>query len=164
MRPPYSGGLRERELLRMTRTAAREIVARLCFELPESVSEVQDWLAGFFEEEYYQTLASEDEVFSVYPDQKQMKYISALVNGIAEHNAELDGYIEKYSKSWKFDRISKTARAIMKTAMFEVLYMPDVPNNVAINEAIELAKKYEESATVSFVNGVLGGFVKNEII
>ena len=75
-----------------------------------------------------------------------------------------DEYIERYSEKWDFDRISRTALAIMKTAMYEVLYMPDVPNGVSINEAVELAKKYEEPEVVPFVNGILGAFVKGETV
>ena len=51
----------------------------------------------------------------------------------------------------------------MKTAMYEVLYMPDIPNSAAINEAVELAKDYEEPDTVRFINGILGSFVRGEI-
>ena len=53
--------------------------------------------------------------------------------------------------------------AIMKVAMFEVMYMPDVPDAAAINEAVELAKRYDPPETVSFVNGVLGSFVRGEV-
>ena len=54
------------------------------------------------------------------------------------------------------------AAAIMRTAMYEVLYMPDIPNAAAINEAVEIAKKYESAEVVSFVNGILGTFVRTE--
>ena len=114
-----------------------------------------------FEDDHYVTLKEEDELFSEKPG-KQLEYISEVVRGVGLHNAELDEYIEKYSEKWDFDRISRTALAIMKTAMYEVLYMPDVPNGVAINEAVELAKKYEEPEVVPFVNGILGAFVKGE--
>ena len=54
------------------------------------------------------------------------------------------------------------AAAIMRTAMYEVLYVPDVPNAAAINEAVEIAKRYETQEVVSFVNGILGSFVRAE--
>jgi N utilization substance protein B len=76
---------------------------------------------------------------------------------------ELDAYIEKYAKGWKVGRISKTAAAIIRTAMCEILYMPDVPNAAAINEAVELAKGYEDEDVVAFINGVLGGFIRGEV-
>ena len=56
----------------------------------------------------------------------------------------------------------RMAAAVMRTAMYEVLYMPDVPNAAAINEAVEIAKKYETPETVKFINGILGSFVRQE--
>ena len=146
----------------MTRTAAREIAVRLIFSLSENPSDPEILLANTFEQEYYSSLNGEDNLYRECPDDVQMKYISRLVTGVHEHAAELDGYIEKYAVGWKFGRISRTAVAIMKAAMFEVLYMPDVPDNAAINEAIHLAKRYEAPETVSFTNGVLGSFVRAE--
>ncbi len=75
-----------------------------------------------------------------YPDDKQLDYIKRLATGVAAHSAELDDYIGKYAKNWRFERISRVAAAIMRTAMYEVLYMPDVPFKAAVNEAVELAK------------------------
>ena len=85
------------------------------------------------------------------------------MRGVDEHGAELDGYIEKYAKGWKFSRIPLVASAIMRVAMYEVLYMPDVPNAAAINEAVEIAKKYETPETVKFINGILGSFSRQEL-
>lgn len=147
----------------MKRTAAREIAVRLSFGLFENPIDPETLLGEMFDEEYYATLKKEDELYAEYPDKAQLEYIGRIIRGISEHGAELDGYIEKYAVGWKFGRISRTAIAIFKTAMFEVLYMPDVPNKVAINEAVELAKKYEEPTTVPFINGVLGSFSRKEI-
>jgi len=142
----------------MTRTVAREIAVRLCFSLGDNPLDPNELLARVFAEEYYSSLAAEDELYALAPDARQLEYITRIVNGICEHAAELDGYIDKYSVGWKFGRISRTAVAIMKTAMFEVLYMPDIPDKAAINEAVEMAKRYEPAETVSFINGVLGSF------
>ena len=147
----------------MTRTAAREIAVRLCFGLSENPQDPGKVLGDMFDEEYYASLGEEDEIFAVYPDDVQLDYIGRIIRGVSEHGAELDGYIEKYAVGWKFGRISRTAVAILKTAMFEILYMPDIPNKAAINEAVELAKRYEEPMTVPFINGVLGSFSRNEI-
>jgi N utilization substance protein B len=155
--------LADGEIKQMTRTAAREIAVRFCFGLSENPKDPDEVLNELFDNEYYDSLQTEDEVFSTYPDEIQRNYISRIIRGVAEHSAELDGYIEKYAVGWKFGRISRTAVAILKTAMFEVLYMPDVPDKAAINEAVELAKKYEEPATVPFINGVLGSFERTEV-
>ena len=147
----------------MTRTAAREIAVRLCFGLSENPKDPNELLSEAFDEEYYASLMDEDDLFSAFPDELQLDYISRIIRGISAHGAELDGYIEKYAVGWKFGRISRTAVAILKTAMFEMMYMPDVPDKAAINEAVELAKKYEEPMTVPFINGVLGSFSRNEV-
>ena len=148
----------------MKRTVAREIAARLCFAVSENPSDPAELLSQVFEEEYYDSLKEEDELYESKPDETQLEYIKRLVTGISEHSAELDGYIEKYSVGWKFNRISRTAVAIMKLAMYEVLYMPDVPDSASINEAVELAKNYEPPETVSFINGILGSFSRGEIV
>jgi len=147
----------------MTRTVAREIAVRLCFSLTENPSDPEDILTQVFDEEYYSSLKAEDKIYKEIPDEQQREYISRIVMGVSGHSAELDGYIDMYSVGWKFGRISRTAVAIMKTAMFEVLYMPDVPDKAAINEAVELAKRYEPPETVSFINGVLGSFSRSEV-
>ena len=146
----------------MTRTVAREIAARLCFAISENPSDPEDIIAQTFEEEYYSSLLAEDKLYKNKPDKKQLEYITRLVKGIFEHLAELDGYIDKHAVGWKYGRISRTAAAIIKVAMFEVLYMPDIPDRAAINEAVELAKRYELPETVSFINGVLGSFSRME--
>jgi len=147
----------------MKRTVAREIAVRLCFAMSENPSDPKELLSKTFEDEYYCSLQSEDELYKSKPNKKQLDYISHLVTGISEHSAELDGYIEKYAVGWKFGRISRTATAIMRLAMFEVLYMPDIPDRAAINEAVELAKRYEPPETVSFINGILGSFSRGEV-
>jgi len=147
----------------MTRTAAREIAVRLCFCMSENPTDPRELLSRVFEEEYYATLKNEDALYEAPPNAKQLEYMTRLVTGISGHAAELDGYIDKYSVGWKYGRISRTAVAIMKTAMYEVLYMQDIPDRAAINEAIELAKRYETPETVSFINGVLGSFSRGEI-
>jgi len=147
----------------MTRTVAREIAVRLCFSLSENPSDPAELLSHVFEEEYYSSLLPEDDLFEKTPDARQLEYMTRLVTGVSEHAAELDGYIDKYSTGWRFGRISRTAAAIMKIAMFEVLYMEDIPDRAAINEAVELAKRYETQETVAYINGVLGSFSRGEL-
>jgi len=112
---------------------------------------------------YYETCADEAEVYASYPSQKQAAYLRRVAVGVLEHGPELDAYIEKYAKGWAVGRISRVAVAIMRVAMYEILYMPDVPGASAINEAVEIAKKYEDPETVAFVNGILGSFIRAEL-
>jgi len=147
----------------MKRATAREIAVRLCFALSENPSDPNELQSRTFSKEYYASLQEEDELYKDLPDKKQISYINEIVTGVYEHSAELDSYIEKHSVGWKFSRISRTALAIMKTAMFEVLYMPDIPDKVSINEAVELSKKYESPETTSFINGILGSFSRTDL-
>lgn len=148
----------------MKRSTAREIAVHISFEMAINDLPTDELLSDFFDREHYETLAEEDELYTEYPNKKQMEYIERLSRGVVEHAAELDQYIEKYAKDWKLARISRVASAIMRVAMYEVLYMQDIPDKVAVNEAVELAKKYEEKETVSFINGVLGSFVRKELM
>lgn len=147
----------------MNRIEARELAVRLVFDISARECDPNEVLSEFFDREYYDSLSGEDELFAQYPDDVQKDYIISVVRGVGEHSAELDGYVEKYARGWKFARISRTALAAMKTAMYEVMYMPEVPPKAAINAAVELVKAYDTPETVSFVNGVLGSFVRGEM-
>ena len=144
----------------MTRTTAREIAILLGFSVAASGEEPEACLERFFEPEHYETLAAENPLFSQRPDQRQMEYIRTVVRLTAAHRQELDQEIETYAKGWKASRISRMAAAILRFAMCEIRYLPDVPAGAAINEAVELAKKYENDDVVAFINGILGSFVR----
>ena len=127
---------------------------------PQSADALLDVL---LDKEYYQTLADEDELYADYPSNKQIAYLRQVAHGLGEHLIELDMYIEKYAQGWKVGRISRVAVAIMRVSMYEILYVPEVPGGVAINEAVEMAKRYEDVETVKFLNGILGSFIRTEI-
>ena len=147
----------------MTRTTAREIAIQLGFAASAADVSPVDMFDRFFDKEYYESLAGEDELYSEYPNASQLEYIRRLVSLTDEKREEIDEYIQRYSKGWKLNRISRTALAVMRCAICEILYMDDIPNSAAINEAVELDKGYDEPDTVAFVNGVLGGFMRGEI-
>ena len=147
----------------MTRPEARELAMRLCFGISVNGRPAGEVIDETLDGEYYSSLSSEDELYLSYPSKKQVDYVTRLVTGIYEHGAELDMYVSRYSNGWQFHRISRTALAIMKVAMYEIMYMTDIPDGVAINEAVELAKRYEEPETVPFINGVLGSFFRQEV-
>ena len=147
----------------MVRNTAREIAIHLSYELNFSGRTPEELLDQRLTAEAFAGLAEAEDLYREVPNAKQAEYIRRLVRGVGEHGAELDGYIEKYAKGWKFSRIPLVASAIMRVAMYEVLYMPDVPNAAAINEAVEIAKKYETPETVKFINGILGSFSRQEL-
>ena len=146
----------------MVRNTAREIAVHLSYELSFTDKSVEALLDERLSPAYFATLAGEDAVYQEAPDPRQDAYIRRLVTGVSEHAFELDGYISKYAKGWRFARIPLVASAIVRVAMYEILYMPDIPNGAAINEAVEIAKKYETPETVKFINGILGSFVRQE--
>ena len=146
----------------MTRSNAREIAVQLIFSLGFGNLSAQEVLDSQLTPERFAELAEENALYAQFPNEKQQQYIRDLVQGVFSHGPELDDYISRYAVGWSFARIPRMAAAIMRTAMYEVLYVPDVPNAAAINEAVEIAKRYETQEVVSFVNGILGSFVRAE--
>lgn len=147
----------------MIRNTAREIATHLAYELSFNDLPVEEFLDLQLSGESFAALAPEHPVYEERPNAKQEEYIRRLVSGVAEHAAELDADIEKYAKGWRFERISLVASAIMRVAMYEMLYMADIPAGVAINEAVEIAKHYESPEVVKFINGILGSFARGEL-
>lgn len=91
-------------------------------------------------------------------------YITTVVNGVREHENEIEDIISRHlKKGWSLPRISKVSAAAMKLAVYEMKYVDDVPPKVAINEAVELVKAYGADNDPSFVNGVLGAVMAQEL-
>jgi len=147
----------------MKRSTAREIAVHFAFELAFSDKSAQQLLEQELTAESFAQRAQDEPLYAEFPGEGELNYITRLVLGVGGHGAELDGYIEKYAKGWKFSRIDRVASAIMRVTMYEILYMPDIPNRAAINEAVEIAKKYVDDDVVKFINGILGAFVRSEV-
>ena len=86
-----------------------------------------------------------------------------LVEGVAEHSARIDALIDAHASNWSIDRLPDVDRAILRMAVYELLWADDVPDAVVIDEAVELAKALSTDDSPAYVNGVLGGIVKAEI-
>lgn len=86
--------------------------------------------------------------------------IKAVTMGIVNNLHSIDAVILEHTKGYTFARISKVCLAVMRVAIYEILFLDSVPNSVAISEAMEIASKYEDEKSKAFVNGVLGAFVK----
>ena len=82
-------------------------------------------------------------------------YVKSVFFGSCENKAEIDEMIEKHLTGWKKSRISPVSMAILRLASYEMIYLSDIPHKVSINEAVELAKKFDDEKSYSFVNGVL---------
>lgn len=94
-------------------------------------------------------------------DLKVNAFTMQLARGTTEHQEEIDALIESKLKNWKLSRISKVSLSILRMAVYELKYLNDIPMNVTINEAVELAKQYANEDDYSFINGVLGSIAKD---
>jgi len=89
------------------------------------------------------------------PQEELPTYLGELTVGVASHLEELDALIVRYSEHWRLERMTAVDRNILRLAAYELLFQPDVPPKVAINEAVELAKRYGSENSGAFVNGLL---------
>ncbi|MDD3839194.1 MAG: transcription antitermination factor NusB [Clostridia bacterium] len=95
-------------------------------------------------------------------DKEDKTFIEKITFGTLSNLGTIDDYIEEYCKDWSKKRIAKVDLVILRIAIFEMLFSQEVPINVAINEAIELAKKFSTEESPSFVNGILGAISRNK--
>lgn len=97
---------------------------------------------------YYDTLYSEEKI-------QRDEFVVSLVRGAAEHVAELDAQIARHAEHWRMERMPAVDRNILRLATYEIIYDAEIPKSVAINEAIEIVKKFSTDDSGRFVNGIL---------
>lgn len=128
----------------MTRRELREQVFKILFGVEfHDVSELPEQIAVYGETEEAWDVADGE-------------YISGKCTNIVEHLAEIDAAVNEVAEGWKTSRMGKVDLTLIRLAVYEMKYEEDVPVGVAINEAVELAKKYGTDDSPSFVNGILG--------
>ncbi|HBZ02294.1 MAG TPA: transcription antitermination factor NusB [Lachnospiraceae bacterium] len=135
----------------MTRHELREAIFKTIFQMPffdEGIPELNS------DEEFISEFISEYK-----PSENNKVYIMSKVKDISDNLSSIDECIEKNSNGWKLARIGKSELAILRVAVYEILFDDDIPDKVAINEAVELAKEYAGDKSASFINGVLSGLV-----
>lgn len=98
------------------------------------------------------------------PAAADVKFALDIVNGVQEHLEEIDNLIEAGANSWPISRMPKVDLSILRNAVFEIIYDANMDDAVSVNEAIELAKVYCDEQSPKFINGVLGGIVRNKTI
>ena len=134
----------------MKRTEAREHIFKMVFGLEfNTADEMPQQL-----EMYFDQLEEAKE--------KDREYIQKKAQAVAEHIEEIDRLINEHTTGWKTTRMNKVDLTILRLAVYEMKWDEDVPEGVAINEAVELAKKFGGDGSSSFVNGVLGRLAKQE--
>ena len=146
----------------MTRMTARQIAVQILFSMESNASTAEDTMALFFSDEHYDTLKEEDELYREAPDEEQTQYIRRVVENAQAHQREIDEIISRYAEGWKLSRIAKSTLAVLRCAICEILYLDDVPNSAAVNEAVELGKTYDAPQAGAFINGLLGSFLRDE--
>lgn len=134
----------------MSRRKARKNAFALLFQLDFlGWEQVEEIAALFFEQ--LETLEEPEAA-----DEAQREFILNTVKGVYEHLPEIDEAVGGAAKGWSVDRMSKVDLAILRLAVYEVWYASDVPEGVAINEAVELAKSFSTDEAPAFINGILG--------
>lgn len=131
----------------MTRHEAREVAFIITFE--------KSFLGETPLDEIIES-AAESEFFDVN------NFVIRTVKGIFENLDAIDGMIEKKLVGWSSNRLSRAAMAVMRVAVYELAFADEVPVGVAINEAVEIAKKYATVEDASYINGVLGAIAKEK--
>lgn len=124
------------------RTKARERALQALYQIDVAATDLEDALVRFWR--------------NFEPVEVEVRELAeGMVRGVAEHRHEIDEAIESVSTKWRLDRMAKVDRNVLRLAVYELRWRPDVPVKVCINEAIELGKKYGSESSGAFVNGVL---------
>ncbi|QGU95152.1 transcription antitermination factor NusB [Clostridium bovifaecis] len=132
----------------MNRRKSREIAMRLLFEMTINKESYEEILDNFKENT---EMNLEDVDFL---------YVEKIIKGIQENVEFLDSKIASNLKNWKLSRLSKIDLSILRISTYEITFIEDIPNKVAVNEGIELAKRYSTDNSPAFINGVLGSMVQ----
>jgi N utilization substance protein B len=124
------------------RTRGREIALQVLYQTEQNPEMGPAEVRGFIERR-------------LLGDRKLMEFAEGLVAGVQTHRATIDGLIADAAENWRLDRMAAIDRNILRLGAYEMLHCPDVPTKVAINEALELAKRYSTAQSSRFVNGIL---------
>lgn len=128
----------------MSRQQARETAFKMIFQMDVGKNPLE-----------VAELTLEEAVAEKSVSEKERSYIMGLAAGVEEKREELDAFIIEHTKGWTIDRINVIEKNIIRLALYEIRYLDDIPYEVSVNEAIELAKRYGEDDAYSFVNGIL---------
>lgn len=134
------------------RTRAREFALQILYQADIRHAELDDVLQSFWEEK-----KEKDE-----KEPEIREYTETLARGVLEKLESIDKTIERYAENWELKRMAYVDRNILRLASYELLHLDEIPVKVAINEAVELAKRYGEPDSSKFVNGILDRIAKTE--
>lgn len=151
----------------MTRRELREHCFKMLFCADfYPAEETKQQLEGYFEAPEEDETTPEGEIqilHQVDMEEKDRAYLTEKAGKALDRLVELDARINQVAEGWKTRRMGKVELTILRLALYEILYDEEIPQKVAINEAVELAKKYESDEVVKFINGILGAFLREEV-
>ena len=124
-----------------TRRKSREIAIQILYQLEINEADIEDAVATYWD--------------AYQPSRDLKDFSSHILQGVFRHLREIDTIIGKTSNHWSLTRMPAVDRSILRAAIFEILYCPDIPLKVSIDEAIELAKKFGTEKSSLFINGIL---------
>jgi transcription antitermination protein NusB len=137
------------------RTDQRRAAVFLCYQRDVTGAPIEDLIGRSAAQP---PVDSPDEL--QIPNGNATAFTRELVEGVEANRDELDDLIEQHAIGWHVERIAPLERAILRVALFEITHRPDVPDEVAVDEAVETAKLYCGSDTPAFINGILGGVLR----
>lgn len=140
----------------MGRTQAREDCFKMLFEAKVAGTSADELLEKFDVTFGDKDLWEQKDKIA----EKDVKYMNELLRGVEENEGRLNGLIAPFLKRWTVARLAKVDLALLQMAVYEALFMDDIPAAVAVNEAVELAKKYGGEDAPAFINGVLHSVIK----
>ena len=146
------------------RTRSREFALQILYEMDVAGPSLEDALEDFWLDRSDLALSnSEKEAVEQDKQENDIRdYTERLVRGTLEKRKDIDPTIERYAENWEMGRMALVDRNILRLAAYEMLFVEEIPVKVAINEAVELAKRYGEADSSKFVNGILDRIAKTE--
>ena len=144
----------------MSRTTARTAAMQLIFEKVSGGQGGEETLKMVYDELRENGIPGMKAVTDSEPDEDDLGYISRAFDGVLSHLEEIDERISRTAKGWTLDRMSLVDLTILRLAVWEILYDPQVPGNVSISEAMELTERYSDPDDKAFVNGILGTILR----
>lgn len=110
----------------------------------------------------YKQVTLDDLALEFSLEDRDLEYIKDILDGFILQKDKINKIIADRTKGWTLDRLSKVDLAILRLALYEIIYRSDIPDSVSINEGVELAKKYGNEKSGAFINGVLGQYIRQD--
>jgi N utilization substance protein B len=127
------------------RRAARELALRLLFQMDVGNAPLHDVLASLDQRPH---------------NLETIEFARLLLEGAVAQRAAIDEVLERYAREWSLDRMASVDRNVLRIATYEILFCPEIPPSVSVDEAVEMVKKYSTAESGKFVNGILGNLIR----